>query len=106
MSRPTTARLAAAAALAATLALTSPAPAGAAERSPSDSLRQWLQGLLPQRIAALWTRGQGGPDREESGRAGAKQGVALDAAGAQSNPLSGPTCRQWNEQGGCIDPDG
>lgn len=107
MSRPTTGRLAAAAALAATLALSTPA-AAAGERSPSNSLWQWLEGLLPQRIAALWTLG-GGPEGVESGRAATKQGVCLDPDGCsaiQATPQGGPTCRQWNEAGGCIDPDG
>jgi hypothetical protein len=100
MSQRTTGRLAAATALAATLALTAPVSAAAAERSPSAGLWQWLEGLLPQRIAALWTGGE---------RRVAKQGERIDPDGSsatQSNPAGGPACRMWSEQGVCIDPDG
>lgn len=99
MSQRTTGRLAAAA-LAAALALTTPASAAAAERSPAAGLLQWLEGLLPQRIVALWTGGE---------RTMAKQGEHIDPDGSsanQSNPTGGPTCRMWSEAGGCIDPDG
>ena len=95
-------------ALAVALTLASPAVSSAAQRTAPVGLWGWVE--------LLWREGTGGWWRAESpapsqgGKAPAtqtKQGVCVDPDGRCAN-LTGqiPVCRRFNDQGGCVDPNG
>ena len=103
------------AALAVTLTFAGAAPAGAISRPFADGLWSQLAEFL-----AGWGVAPGSPVRPPHGgqRSGAVQrfqkagpcidpnGHTVTCASSQTSGAGLPRCAAWNDQGGCIDPNG
>lgn len=93
--------------LAAVLVLAGSAPAHAAQRSAPRGIWGWLEMVWTEGISGLWQTERPAPSRGK-GRGQAKQGTCINPDGcANSLTVSpGPACSRFNDQGGCVDPDG
>lgn len=92
--------------LAAVLALAGSAPAHAAQRSTPTGVWGWFESVWRDGISGLWRVDRPAPSRDGKVPVGqTKQGTCVNPDGCAA-ALAGPTCRQFNDQGACIDPNG
>jgi hypothetical protein len=101
MSQRMLRRIVTAGALAALLALSLPAPAGARELGGTGGMLRWLKSFWENGISALWPSAAAG----EEGQPAAKAGPGIDPNGKPAPPPVTPSGAMGDEGPG-IDPNG
>lgn len=92
--------------LAAVLALAGSAPAHAAQRSTPTGVWGWFESVWRDGISGLWRVDRPAPSRDGKVPVGQTKGGGCINPDGCAAALTGPTCRQFNDQGACIDPNG
>jgi hypothetical protein len=93
--------------LAVALTLASSAPAHAAQRPTPAGIWGWLESVWTEGIGGLWRTERPVPERGKVPGL-AKQGTCVNPDGCARSLAGspGPSCSRFNDQGGCIDPNG